>query len=100
MCSFYCCRQDHTAALRSAKRNPGQMNRKPDQEHHEQSGKNATVHHPKTEAPMKVEIIDRKPTAIVDFTILDVQSGLAIALTAVVVGIVFFALFLIRAFID
>lgn len=46
---------------------------------------------------MKVEIIDRKPTAIVDFSIPDVQSGLAIALTAVIVGIAACLLYLLRA---
>jgi AraC family transcriptional regulator len=54
------------SALRSAKRNPGQMNRKPDQDHPEKSGKNAAVHHHRAaEAPMKIEIIERKPTTIV-----------------------------------
>jgi hypothetical protein len=73
------------------------MNRKPDQERHEKSGKNAAVHHPKTEAPMTVEIIDRKPTAIVGFSIPDLQSDLSIALTAVIIGIVALLLFLLRA---
>jgi hypothetical protein len=48
---------------------------------------------------MKVEIIERKPTTIVGFSIPDVQLGVAIALTtAVIVGIVAFGVFLIRAF--
>ena len=53
------------SAMRSAKRNPSQINRKPDQERHAGSGKNAAVHHLAAEAPMKVEIIERKPTTIV-----------------------------------
>jgi AraC family transcriptional regulator len=52
-------------ALRSAKRNPSQINRKPDQDRHAESGKNAAVHHHTTEAAMQVEIIERKPTTIV-----------------------------------
>jgi hypothetical protein len=84
--------------LRSGKRNPGQINRKSDQERHEKSGKNAAVHHTKTEAPVKVEIIERKPTTIVGVGIPNVELGVAIALTAVVVGIVAFVVFLIRAF--
>jgi hypothetical protein len=47
---------------------------------------------------MKVEIIERKPTTIVGFSIPNVQLGVAIALTAVVVGIVAFVVFLVRAF--
>ncbi|HWW28795.1 MAG TPA: AraC family transcriptional regulator [Steroidobacteraceae bacterium] len=53
------------SALRSAKRNSSQINRKPDQDQQEKSGKNAAVHHPGAEAPMKVEIVERKPTNIV-----------------------------------
>jgi AraC family transcriptional regulator len=53
------------SALRSAKRNPSQINRKLDQDRHADSGKNAAVHHHKAEAPMKVEIVERKPTTIV-----------------------------------
>jgi AraC family transcriptional regulator len=53
------------SALRSAKRNSSQINRKPDQDHQEKSGKNASVHHHRTEAAMKVEIVERKPTTIV-----------------------------------
>jgi AraC family transcriptional regulator len=53
------------SALRSAKRNSSQINRKPDQDQQEKSGKNAAVHHPEAEAPMKVEIVERKPTNIV-----------------------------------
>jgi len=53
------------SAWRAAKRNAGQTYRKPDQECQMNSGKNAAVHHLKAEAPMKVEIIDRTPTAIV-----------------------------------
>jgi hypothetical protein len=64
---------------------------------HGKSAKNAVVHHPKTEAPVTVEIIDRKPTAIVGFSIPDVQSDLAIALIAVIVGFVALQLFLMRA---
>jgi hypothetical protein len=47
---------------------------------------------------MIVEIIERKPTTIVGFNIPNVQLGVAIALTAVVVGIVTIVLCLIRAF--
>jgi hypothetical protein len=83
--------------LRSAKRNPGQINRNPDQERHEKSGNNAAAHHPKAEAPMKVEIIEHKPTTIVGFGIPDVQLGVAIALSAVIVGIVACVVSLIRA---
>jgi hypothetical protein len=51
----------------------------------------------KTEAAMKVEIIERKPTTIVTFSIPEVQLGAAIALAAVVaVGLVAFVLLLIR----
>jgi AraC family transcriptional regulator len=57
--------REQQSALRSAKRNSSQINRKPDQDHQEKSGKNAAVHHPKAEAPMKVEIVERKPTTIV-----------------------------------
>jgi hypothetical protein len=46
---------------------------------------------------MTVEIIDRKPTAIVGFSIPDLQSDLSIALTAVIIGIVALLLFLLRA---
>ncbi len=53
------------SALRAAKRNPGQTNRKPDQERENNSRNNAAVHHQTAEAPMKVEIIDRKPATIV-----------------------------------
>jgi AraC family transcriptional regulator len=53
------------SALRSAKRNSSQINRKPDQDQQEKSGKNAADHHPGAEAPMKVEIVERKPTNIV-----------------------------------
>jgi AraC family transcriptional regulator len=53
------------SALRSAKRNSSQINRKPDQDHKEKSGKNAAVQHHNAEASMKVEIVERKPTTIV-----------------------------------
>jgi len=46
---------------------------------------------------MKLEIIERKPTTIVGFSIPNVQLGVGIALTAVVFGIVAFLLALIRA---
>jgi hypothetical protein len=51
-----------------------------------------------TEAAMKVEIIERKPTTIVTFSIPNVQFGAAIAMAAVAVGLVAFVLVLIREF--
>jgi AraC family transcriptional regulator len=50
--------------LRAAKRNPGQTNRKPDQERRDKMAKNAAVHQQNAEAAMKVDVIDRKPTII------------------------------------
>jgi hypothetical protein len=52
----------------------------------------------RSETAMKVEIIERKPTTIVTFSIPNVQSGAAIALAAVAVGLVAFVLILIREF--
>jgi hypothetical protein len=52
----------------------------------------------KTEAAMRVEIIERKPTTIVTFSIPNVELGAAIALAAVAVGLVAFVLLLIREF--
>jgi hypothetical protein len=52
----------------------------------------------KTEAAMKVEIIDNKPTTIVTFSIPNVQLGVVVALAAVAIGIVAFVLFLISEF--
>jgi hypothetical protein len=52
----------------------------------------------RSETAMKVEIIERKPTTIVTFSIPNVQSGAAIALAAVAVGLVAFILILIREF--
>jgi hypothetical protein len=46
---------------------------------------------------MLVEIIERKPTTIVDLGIPNLQLGVAIALTTVIAGIVAFVLLLIRA---
>jgi hypothetical protein len=51
-----------------------------------------------TEATMKVEIIERKLTTVVTFSIPNVQLGVAIALAAVAVGLVAFILLLIREF--
>jgi AraC family transcriptional regulator len=51
--------------LRAMKRNPGQTNRKPDQERRGETAENAAVHQQKAETAMKVEIVERKPTAIV-----------------------------------
>ena len=85
-------------ARRSAKRNPGQINHKPNQAPHEESAKNAAVDRRKTEAAMRVEIIERKPTTIVTFSIANAESGAAIALAAVAVGLVAFVLLLIREF--
>jgi AraC family transcriptional regulator len=53
------------SALRAAKRNPSQTNRKPDQERRDKLAKNAAAHQKNAEAAMKVEIVDRKPTTIV-----------------------------------
>jgi hypothetical protein len=52
----------------------------------------------KTEAAMKVEIIERKPTCMVTFSIPSAQLDAAIALAAVAVGLVAFVLALIREF--
>jgi hypothetical protein len=52
----------------------------------------------RSETAMKVEIIEHKPTTIVTFSIPNVQSGAAIALAAVAVGLVAFILILIREF--
>jgi hypothetical protein len=52
----------------------------------------------RSETAMKVEIIERRPTTIVTFSIPNVQSGAAIALAAVAVGLVAFVLILIREF--
>ena len=52
----------------------------------------------RSETAMKVEIIERKPTTIVTFSIPNVQSGAAIALAAVAVGLVAFILIRIREF--
>jgi hypothetical protein len=52
----------------------------------------------RSETAMKVEIIERKPTTIVTLSIPNVQSGAAIALAAVAVGLVAFVLILIREF--
>jgi len=52
----------------------------------------------RSETAMKVEIIERRPTTIVTFSIPNVQSGAAIALAAVAVGLVAFILILIREF--
>jgi AraC family transcriptional regulator len=51
--------------LRAKQRNPGQTNRKPDQERRDKVAKNAAVHQQYAEAAMKVEIVDRKPATIV-----------------------------------
>jgi len=51
--------------LRAAKRNPGQTNRKSDQERQDKMPKNAAVHQQNAEAAMKVDIIERQPTTIV-----------------------------------
>jgi AraC family transcriptional regulator len=51
--------------LRAAKRNPGQTNRKPDQERRVRMAKTAAVHQQHAEAAMKVDIVDRKPVTIV-----------------------------------
>jgi hypothetical protein len=52
----------------------------------------------RSETAMKVEIIEHKPTTIVTLSIPNVQSGAAIALAAVAVGLVAFILILIREF--
>src|SRR5271155_3486390 len=74
------------------------MNHKPDQEPSQESGKNAAVDRRKSEAAMKVEIIERKPTTIVTFSIPNVELGAAFALAAVAVGLVAFVLLSIREF--
>src|SRR5271169_942931 len=51
--------------LRAAKRNPGQTNRKPDQERRDELAKNAAHHQQIAGTAMKVEIVERKPTTIV-----------------------------------
>jgi len=53
------------SAVRAAKRNFSQMNRKFDQEFRHESSKNAAVQHEITETSMKVAIVERRPTAIV-----------------------------------
>lgn len=52
----------------------------------------------KTEAAMRVEILERKPATIVTFRIPNAELGAAIALAAVAVGLVAFVLLLICEF--
>jgi AraC family transcriptional regulator len=52
------------SALGAAKSNSDQVMRNPDQATVEKSGKDAASNHRRTEAVMKVEVIERKPTTI------------------------------------
>jgi AraC family transcriptional regulator len=52
------------SALRSAKSNPGLMERNIDQMLPQNLVKNDAAHHPSAEASMKVELIDRRPTSV------------------------------------
>jgi len=52
------------SALRSAKSNPGQVNRNTDQVPPQNLAKNDAAHHLSPEASMKVELIDRQPTTV------------------------------------
>jgi AraC family transcriptional regulator len=52
------------SALRPAMSNPGQIHSKPDHESRKNSANNGALHYYKAQAPMRVEIIERKPTTI------------------------------------
>jgi AraC family transcriptional regulator len=56
--------REQQSALRSAKSNPGQVNRNTDQVSPQNLAKNDAAHHLSPEASMKVELIDRQPTTV------------------------------------
>src|SRR6267154_6354344 len=56
--------REQQSALRSAKSNPGQVNRNTDQAPPQNLAKNDAAHHQSPEASMNVELIDRQPTTV------------------------------------